>query len=135
MSRNVEVKAKIRDPGRQRMLVENEISEAIRFFHMDALSSSVGLKVDFDMALLVIASGLYRVLARRMRGYADSQAAHLFRDIVDTPAEVHITPSEVTVEFHRRAHLPIILASGLVDAPVKVPWWDNARLRLTTYNP
>jgi hypothetical protein len=26
---------------------------------MDALSSAVGLKVDFDMALLVIASGLY----------------------------------------------------------------------------
>ena len=26
------------------------------------------LKVDFDMALLVIASGLYRLLARKMRG-------------------------------------------------------------------
>jgi hypothetical protein len=33
---------------------------------MDALSSAVGLRVDFDMALLVIASGLYRLLARRM---------------------------------------------------------------------
>ena len=33
---------------------------------MDALSSAVGLKIDFDMALLVMASGLYRLLARRM---------------------------------------------------------------------
>lgn len=41
---------------------------------MNALSSSVGLKVDFDMALLVIASGLYRLFARCMRGYADAQA-------------------------------------------------------------
>ena len=38
------------------------------------LISAVGLKVDFDMALLVIASGLYQLLARRMRGYADAQA-------------------------------------------------------------
>ena len=29
-------------------------------------------QVDFDMALLVIASGLYRLLARTMRGYADA---------------------------------------------------------------
>lgn len=50
-------------PGRSFNL-ENALSEAVRFFHMSALSSAVGLKVDFDMALLVIASGLYRLLAR-----------------------------------------------------------------------
>ena len=37
----------------RRMLIENSLSDAVRFFHMDALSSAVGLKVDFDMALLV----------------------------------------------------------------------------------
>jgi DDE family transposase len=35
----------------KRMLIENALSDAVRFFHIDALSSSVGLKVDFDMAL------------------------------------------------------------------------------------
>jgi len=39
-----------------RMLIENALSDAVRFFHMDALSSAVGFKVDFDMTLLVIAS-------------------------------------------------------------------------------
>ena len=39
----------------QRMLIENALSDAVRFFHLDALSSSVGMKVDFDMALLVVA--------------------------------------------------------------------------------
>lgn len=114
----------------QRMLIENALSDAVRFFHMDALSSAVGLKVDFDMALLVIASGLYRLLGRRMRGYADAQARHLFRDLIDTPADVTITEREVQVRFHRRAHLPIIIASGLLDAPVKVPWWHNHTLRM-----
>jgi len=115
----------------QRMLIENALSDAVRFFHMDALSSAVGLKVDFDMALLVVASGLYRLLARRMRGYGDAQARHIFRDLIDTPADVRISGREVEVRFHRRAHLPILLASGLLDAPVKVPWWHGVSLRMT----
>jgi hypothetical protein len=116
----------------QRMLIENAICDSVRFFHMDALSSAMGLKADFDMALLVIASGLYRSLAQKMRGYADSQARQIFRDLVDTPADVSVTQDEVLVRFHRRAHLPIIIASGILDKPVKVPWWDNVPLRMTT---
>src|SRR5205809_4602479 len=115
----------------QRMLIENALSAAVRFFHMNALSSAVGLKVDFDMALLVIASGLYRLLARTMRGYAEAQARQIFRDLIDMPATVEVTETGVVVEFHRRAHLPIIMASGLLNSSVPVPWWDGQPLRLT----
>ena len=113
----------------RRMLIENSLADAVRFFHIDALSSSVGLKVDFDMALLVLASGLYRIMARRMRGYSDAQARQIFRDLIDMPAQVNISDREVTVKFYRRAHLPIVLASGLFNKPVKVPWWDDRPLR------
>ena len=113
----------------KRMLIENALSDAVRFFHIDALSSSVGFKVDFDMALLVIASGLYRLTGRRMRGYDDAQARQIFRDLVTMPANVTISDTDVTVRFHRRAHLPIVLASGLFDKPIPVPWWNNRPLR------
>ena len=114
----------------QRMLIENAICDAVRFFHIDALSSAVAMKVDFDMTLLVIASGLYRRLAQRMRGYAECQARQIFRDLIDMPADVTITEREVEVRFHRRAHLPIIAASGLLDEPVTVPWWNGMSLRM-----
>ena len=114
----------------QRMLIENAICDAVRFFHIDALSSAVAMKVDFDMTLLVIASGLYRRLAQRMRGYAECQARQIFRDLIDMPADVTITEREVQVRFHRRAHLPIIAASGLLDEPVTVPWWNGRSLRM-----
>ena len=114
----------------KRMLIENALADAVRFFHMDALSSSVGFKVDFDMAPLVLASGLYRLMARRMRGYDDAQARQIFRDLIDMPADVTIDKREIRVRFHRRAHLPIVLASGLIDKPVKVPWWNGQSLRL-----
>ena len=87
--------------------------------------------VAFDMALLVIASGLYRLLARRMRGYADAQARNIFRDLIDMPANVSIAEREVHVHFHRRAHLPISIASGLLDSPTKAPWWQNYTLRMS----
>jgi hypothetical protein len=114
----------------KRMLIENALADAVRFFHIDALSSSVGFKVDFDMALLVLASGLYRIMARRMRGYDDAQARQIFRDLIDMPADIAMTDHEVRVRFHRRAHLPIVLASGLIDKPVVVPWWNGLPLRL-----
>ena len=115
----------------QRMLIENALSDAVRFFHIDALSSAVGLKVDFDMALLVLASGLYRLVARRMRGYGDAQARQIFRDLIDMSADVEVSDKEVTVRFHRRAHLPILLDSDLMEKLVPVPWWKGLPLRLT----
>jgi hypothetical protein len=50
----------------QRMLIENGISEAIQFFHLDALSSMVGLKVDFDLQITLMAYSLYRLMATRI---------------------------------------------------------------------
>src|SRR5256884_6987382 len=79
----------------QRMLIENALSDAVRFFHIDALSSAVGMKVDFDMALLVLASGLYRLIAQRMHAYADAQARQIFRDLIDMPADVTVSDKEV----------------------------------------
>src|SRR5499425_2990364 len=113
----------------KRMLIENALSDAVRFFHIDALSSSVGLKIDFDMALLVLASGLYRLMANRMRGYDEAQARQIFRDLIDMSADVAITNRQVTVRFHRRAHLPIVLASGLINKSYRVPWWGRLPLR------
>ncbi len=112
----------------QRMLIENALSDAVRFFSMDALSSSVGMKVDFDMALVVVASALYRLVGRRMRGYSDAQARTIFRDLIDIPADVTIAKDGVHVEFHKRAHLPLILSSDLVNKRVEVPWWHNQPL-------
>lgn len=118
----------------QRMLIENALSDAVRFFHMNALSSAVALKVDFDLALLVVASGLYRRFANRMRGYADAQARQVFRDLLDLPATIKVTPSQIDVNFHRRAHLPILLASDLFAETPTVPWWNDARLVLRATN-
>jgi len=60
------------------------------------------------------------MMARRMRGYDDAHGRQIFRDLIDMPADIKITGSEITVRFHRRAHLPIVLASALFNKPVSV---------------
>ncbi len=47
----------------QRMLIENNIEDGIDFFHMDALSSAVAMKINCDLQLTLMASSLYRLLA------------------------------------------------------------------------
>jgi len=113
----------------QRMLIENGISEAIQFFHLDALSSMVGLKVDFDLQITLMAASLYRLLAARVgREYDRAQAKKLFRNLLDVSATVTITATQVIVTLDKRAHNPYLVASGLAGSPTPMPWFGNKEL-------
>jgi len=113
----------------QRMLIENNISESIQFFHLDALSSMVGLKVDFDLQLTLIASSLYRLMARRIgREYERAQPKTIFRNLLDLSAKVAVETTQVVVTIDKRAHNPYLVASGLADKPVPMPWFGNKEL-------
>lgn len=116
----------------QRMLIENGISEAIQFFHLDALSSMVGLKVDFDLQITLMASSLYRLMAARIgREYERAQAKKLFRNLLDVSATVTISDQEVTVVLDKRAHNPFLVASGLAKQPTPMPWFGDKKLVIT----
>lgn len=115
----------------QRMLIENGISEAVQFFHIDALSSMVGMKVDFDMQLTLMASSLYRIMAQRIgREYSHSQAKTVFRNLLDLSGKVEITAASVVVTLDKRAHNPYLVASGLADQPTPMPWFGNKKLMI-----
>ena len=115
----------------QRMLIENNIEDGIDFFHMDALSSAVAMKVNCDLQLTLMASSLYRLLAVRIgNGYESAKSRHLFRDFIDASAGVTITEGEVVVKFQRRAHNPLLVAAGFDRTDSVVPWLGAKRLRL-----
>lgn len=115
----------------RRMMIENNIQDGIDFFHMDALSSAVPMKVDCDLQLTLIASSLYRLLGVQIgQGYERAKSRTLFRDFVDATATVDISTEAVTVRFQKRAHNPLLLNGGFDKKQVKVPWLDNRDLRL-----
>jgi hypothetical protein len=115
----------------QRMLIENNIEDGIDFFHMDALSSAVALKVNCDLQLTLMASSLYRLLAVRIgHGYETAKSRHVFRDFIDASAGVTISEGEVIVKFQKRAHNPLLVAAGIDQTDTVVPWLGKKRLRL-----
>src|SRR3954469_14220108 len=115
----------------QRMLIENNIEDGVDFFHMDALSSAVALKVNCDLQLTLMASSLYRLLAVRVgNGYEAAESRHLFRDFVDAMADIEITEKEIVVRYQRRAHNPLLLAAGYQRIETVIPWLGGKRLKL-----
>jgi hypothetical protein len=115
----------------QRMLIENGISDAIQFFHLDALSSMIGLKIDFDLQITLMAASLYRLMAGRIgREYERAQAKKIFRNLLDVSATVTIEHGLVVVTLDKRAHNPYLVASGLTDTPTSMPWYGNKQLIL-----
>jgi hypothetical protein len=103
------------------MLIENNIEDSVDFFHMDALSSAVALKVNCDLQLPLMASCLYRLLACRIgAGYEKAKSRHLFRDFIDATATVTVAEKDITVRFQKRAHNPLLLAAGFDETDLEV---------------
>jgi hypothetical protein len=114
----------------QRMLIENNIEDGVSFFHIDALSSAVALKVNCDIQLTLMASSLYRYLGQRIgNGYEIAKSRHLFNDFVDATGTILVDERTITIQFQKRAHNPLLLAAGFDDIDVRIPWLGNRHLR------
>ena len=114
----------------QRMLIENNIEDGVNFFHMDALSSAVALKVNCDLQLTLMASSLYRYLGQRIgNGYEIVKSRHLFNDFVDATGTILVDEKAIMVQFQKRAHNPLLVAAGFDGIETRVPWLGNRHLR------
>ena len=115
----------------KRMIIENSIEDSIDFFHMDALSSAVAMKVNLDVQLTLMASSLYRLFAIKIgNGYEKVKSRHLFRDFIDATANIGITDKHITVKFQKRAHNPLLLAADFDKINIRIPWLANKNLHI-----
>jgi len=114
----------------RRWRVENLISEAVKFFHLNALSSPILIKVHFDVAMTMIADTLYNMLAQKLRGFEDCDAPKIYRNFVKAKANIRVKSGEVTVTFPRKAHNPILRALPWQRLPNSLSWLDGVHLNL-----
>ena len=107
----------------QRMLIENNIADGIDFFHMDALSSAVAMKVNLDLQLTLMASSLYRLLGSKLgNGYQKAKSRHIFRDFIDATATLIIDEKDIFVRFQKRAHNPLLISANFDKTDIRIPW-------------
>ena len=114
----------------QRMVIENSIADGIDFFHMDALSSAVAMKITCDLPLTLMASSLSRLLGAQVgRGSEVAKGRHIFRDFIDAVGVITLSDDAIQVQYQKRAHNPLLIAAGFGTTDVPVPWLGNKRLR------
>ena len=110
--------------------IETGISEAVKFFHINALSSPILLKVHFDMVMTMIADTLYWRLAQNLRGFEKCDANTIFRSFVHGQGVVSVKGNEITVTYPKRAHNPVLRNVPWQRLPTDVPWLEDAKLTL-----
>lgn len=112
----------------QRWLVEKEISEQTHFFHLNGVSSSMVIKVDFDLTMTILAHNLYRLIAADLPGYTHSAAVTLFEKFFHNSGDVQITPQEIIIQMKKKRNLPALLTAMESYQKCAIPWMDNRRL-------
>ena len=114
----------------RRWRVENGIAEAVKFFHLNSLSSPILVKIHFDIALTMIADTMYTMLAEKLRGFEDCDAPKLYRHFVRGKGTLDVRGNTVTVTYPRRAHNPILRAVPWSRLPAQLPGLEGASLKL-----
>jgi len=109
----------------RRWLVEKAISEQIDFFHLNMVSSSMVIKVDFDLTMSMLANNLYRLLALELERYSNLSIQRLYDKFVLNGADIIIKQNTITVQLKKKRNLPLILEVMQQYSRLKYPWLNN----------
>ena len=114
----------------RRWLIEKSISEQTHFFHLNKVSSSMVIKVDFDLTMSILAYNLYRVLANDLTGYEHNTPQTLYEKFVNNNGSVEINHGSALVSMKKKRNLPELLTAMKRFEKIKVPWLGGRALTI-----
>ena len=109
----------------RRWIVEKGISEQIEFFHLNRVSSSMVIKVDFDLTMTILAHNIYRLFASDMERYSNFSDESIYEKFIDNNGNIEISQNSITVELKKKRDLPQILEMMKKHENLKYPWLNN----------
>lgn len=112
----------------RRWMVEKTISEQIDFFHLNLVSSSMVIKVDFDLTMSILAHNLYRLFANELGRYSNNTAQTLYDKFVLNGADIEIQEKAIKVLLKKKRQLPLILETMQRFNKQKYPVLGNKNL-------
>ena len=93
----------------RRWIVEKVISEQIEFFHLNRVSSSMVIKVDFDLTMSILAHNLYRLFALELGRYSNLTSVKIYEKFILNSGTVKIIEDKIIVSINKRRDLPLLL--------------------------
>ena len=112
----------------RRWMVEKTISEQIDFFHLNLVSSSMAIKVDFDLTMSILAYNLYRLFSHELGRYTNLTAQTLYDKFVLNGADIEIGENVIKVQLKKKRQLPLILETMPKFKKQKYPMLGNKKL-------
>lgn len=112
----------------RRWLVEKGISEQVTFFHLNRVSSSMVIKVDFDFTMTILAHNLYRLLSNELERYANLTDVKIYEKFIANNGTIQIKEENINIELKKKRDLPQILE--LLDnfKDVKYDWLEGKKI-------
>lgn len=127
---NLSLKSLIKKYAR-RWLVEQEIAEQIAFFHLNQPSSSIVIKVDFDLTMSLLAHNLYKKLSSGLPGFEKCTVSSIYRRFIENGAHIIIEDNTISVLLKKKTHLPILFELPWMQEETRLSWLD-ASIRFQT---
>jgi len=90
----------------RRWLVEKGISEQIDFFHLNRVSSSMVIKVDFDLTMSITAHNLYRLFAKELERYRSYSDQSIYEEFIKNSGEISIENDIIKIFLKKKRSLP-----------------------------
>ena len=118
----------IRQYGK-RWNVEKGISEQIEFFHLNKLSSSIVIKVDFDLTMTIAAHNFYRIIGMELIGFENETSGSLNSKFFNNGGQFKIENDSITIEMKKKRHLQILMEVLQKYKNVKIPWLENRKIK------
>jgi hypothetical protein len=112
----------------RRWIVEKEISEQIDFFHLNRVSSSIVIKVDFDLTMSILAHNLYRVFALQFPEFSHFTDQNIFEKFFSNSGIVQIAEDNIIISLKKKRHLPHLLTVMKKFVDLRIPWLENKKL-------
>ena len=112
----------------RRWLVEKGISQQIEFFHLNRVTSSMVIKVDFDFVMTILTHNLYRLFALELERYSHFTAERIYEKFIVNKGDVEINENEIVVMLKKKRDLPLILETMQLYKEFTYAWLDNLPL-------
>ncbi len=115
----------------RRWLIEKEISEQIEFFHLNRVSSSMVIKVDFDLTMTILAHNLYRLLAQDLDRYSHLCDNRIYNKFIHNSGEIEIEDNTIHIKLKKKRDLPLLLEIMNQFSDLKISWLENMKLKFS----
>lgn len=115
----------------RRWLVEKGISEQVEFFHLNRVSSSMVIKVDFDLVMTILAHNIYRLYATDLDRYAHLSDARIYEKFVAIQGKISIKSDGIIVDMKKRRDLPLILETMKNYGDIRYETFNRKKMKFT----